>query len=53
MCSSFSHLQGVEENDVQAGFIICSPDALVSVSRVFDAEVRGVLSDLSVVLDRH
>ncbi|GMT11509.1 hypothetical protein PFISCL1PPCAC_2806, partial [Pristionchus fissidentatus] len=32
-------LKGVEEAEVQNGFIICSPDALCSVSRVFDAEV--------------
>lgn len=32
-------LKGVEETEVQNGFIICSPDALCSVARVFDAEV--------------
>ncbi|WKY10985.1 hypothetical protein Q1695_002941 [Nippostrongylus brasiliensis] len=32
-------LKGVEENELQSGFIICSPDALCKVGRVFDAEV--------------
>ncbi|KAJ1362519.1 hypothetical protein KIN20_022104 [Parelaphostrongylus tenuis] len=32
-------LKGVEENELQSGFIICSADALCKVGRVFDAEV--------------
>ncbi|VDL63091.1 unnamed protein product, partial [Nippostrongylus brasiliensis] len=32
-------ITGVEENELQSGFIICSPDALCKVGRVFDAEV--------------
>lgn len=32
-------LKGVEESELQSGFIICSSDALCKVGRVFDAEV--------------
>lgn len=32
-------LRGIEENEIQGGFIICSPDALCKVGRTFDAEV--------------
>ncbi|KJH46524.1 putative translation elongation factor Tu [Dictyocaulus viviparus] len=32
-------LKGVEENEIQSGFIICSADTLCKVGRVFDAEV--------------
>ncbi|CAJ0961974.1 unnamed protein product, partial [Mesorhabditis belari] len=32
-------LKGVEESDLQSGFILSSPDAPVKVGRIFDAEV--------------
>uniref|UniRef100_A0AC35UHQ5 Tr-type G domain-containing protein n=1 Tax=Rhabditophanes sp. KR3021 TaxID=114890 RepID=A0AC35UHQ5_9BILA len=32
-------LKGVEESDVQAGFVICSPDSLCKTGKIFDAEV--------------
>ncbi|EPB70239.1 elongation factor Tu GTP binding domain protein [Ancylostoma ceylanicum] len=37
-------LKGIEENEIQSGFIICSPDALCKVGRVFDAEVKILYS---------
>lgn len=33
-------LKGVEDNDILPGFVLCSPDAVCHVGRVFDAEVR-------------
>lgn len=33
-------LKGIEDNDILPGFVLCSPDALCHVGRVFDAEVR-------------
>uniref|UniRef100_A0A8R1TMC4 Tr-type G domain-containing protein n=1 Tax=Onchocerca volvulus TaxID=6282 RepID=A0A8R1TMC4_ONCVO len=32
-------LKGIEDNDILPGFVLCSPDALCHVGRVFDAEV--------------
>lgn len=32
-------LKGVEEADVQPGFVVCSPEAPCKVGRIFDAEV--------------
>ncbi|VDN51172.1 unnamed protein product [Dracunculus medinensis] len=32
-------LKGVEDTDILPGFVICSPDSLCRVGRVFDAEV--------------
>uniref|UniRef100_A0A915Q305 Tr-type G domain-containing protein n=1 Tax=Setaria digitata TaxID=48799 RepID=A0A915Q305_9BILA len=32
-------LKGIEDNDILSGFVLCSPDALCHVGRVFDAEV--------------
>lgn len=32
-------LKGVEDADILPGFILCSPDALCHVGKVFDAEV--------------
>ena len=32
-------LRNVEESDVQPGYVVCSPDAMCRVGRVFDGEV--------------
>ncbi|CAB07395.2 Tr-type G domain-containing protein [Caenorhabditis elegans] len=41
-------LKGIEENELQGGFIICSPDSLAKTGRVFDAEVL-VLEHRSII----
>ncbi|CAL2044949.1 hypothetical protein CAEBREN_22394 [Caenorhabditis brenneri] len=41
-------LKGIEENELQGGFIICSPDSLAKTGRVFDAEVL-VLEHKSII----
>lgn len=41
-------LKGVEEADIQGGFVICSPDAPVKVGKIFDAEVL-VLDHKSII----
>lgn len=35
-------LKGVEDTDILPGFVICSPDSLCRVGRVFDAEVFSI-----------
>ena len=32
-------LKNAEEEDIQAGFVLCSPDSLVRTSHSFDAQV--------------
>lgn len=32
-------LKGVEDSDILPGFVICSPESLCRVGRIFDAEV--------------
>jgi translation elongation factor EF-1alpha len=32
-------LKGVEDSDIMAGFVLCSPDTPCPVAHVFDAEV--------------
>ena len=32
-------LKNTEEEDIQGGFVICSPDSLVRTSHIFDAQV--------------
>lgn len=32
-------LKNAEEEDIQAGFVLCSPESLVRTSHVFDAQV--------------
>ncbi|UMM35126.1 hypothetical protein L5515_007888 [Caenorhabditis briggsae] len=41
-------LKGIEESELQAGFIICSPDSLAKTGRIFDAEVL-VLEHKSII----
>jgi peptide chain release factor subunit 3 len=33
-------LKGVEDTDIQPGFVLCVPEKPCSVGRIFDAEVR-------------
>lgn len=33
-------LKNAEEEDIQAGFVMCSPESLVRTAHVFDAQVR-------------
>uniref|UniRef100_A0A8R1DVQ6 Tr-type G domain-containing protein n=1 Tax=Caenorhabditis japonica TaxID=281687 RepID=A0A8R1DVQ6_CAEJA len=41
-------LKGIEEAELQGGFIICSPDSLAKTGKVFDAEVL-VLEHKSII----
>lgn len=41
-------LKGIEDADILPGFILCSPDALCHVGRVFDAEVL-ILEHRSII----
>ncbi|XP_067928226.1 eukaryotic peptide chain release factor GTP-binding subunit ERF3A-like [Watersipora subatra] len=41
-------LKNAEEEDIQAGFVLCSPDSLVRTSHVFDAQVQ-ILEHKSII----
>ncbi|MFH4978939.1 hypothetical protein AB6A40_005648 [Gnathostoma spinigerum] len=41
-------LKGVEDADILSGFILCSPDSLCKVGRIFDAEIL-VLDHKSII----
>jgi len=41
-------LKGVEEEDILSGFVLCSPDSLCKVGRIFDAQV-AILEHKSII----
>lgn len=42
-------LKNTEEEDIQGGFVICSPDSLVRTSHIFDAQVFTACISLSLL----
>lgn len=45
-------LKNTEEEDIQGGFVICSPESLVRTSHVFDAQVIYLVASPPVTLNR-